>query len=79
MLGPALFQWMKQGHHFLCLRIDGGELVGFMEAAIRTLKNQVPHGRRPNAAFGNDVVDVENRNLPELSQPAISAGALVTN
>ena len=61
MLIPHLQAWMKQRNSLTALRIDGGRLVRFSKATVRTLERQIVEQCRATAATWNDVVDVEGR------------------
>ena len=78
MLLPHLQERMKQRDCLTALRIDGGCLVRFSKATVRTLERQIVEQCGATATTWNDVVDVEGRPVTELREMTVLAPACIS-
>lgn len=65
----------NSGHLLPRHGVDARGLVRLAQATRGALQHEVFKGRRPTAAAGDDVVDVEHCGLPHLPKPAVAAPA----
>jgi hypothetical protein len=77
VVGPSLLKRVEQRRYIASHRIATTHLIGFVQAAPRTLQDKIGLVSRAAFAFGNDVVDVENGCLSVLRELAILTASII--
>lgn len=77
VLGPFLFERMKQSCDGQRLRVIAFGFVRLAQTTVRTLQYEVFDRLRAATTSRKDVVDVKNRPLAELAEMAVLASAAV--
>jgi hypothetical protein len=75
MLLPLVLEWVEEPSLDTGLRVDTSNFIRLMQAAPRTLKDQVRQRRRSAAAAWEDVIDVKRGCLSHLPEATIATPA----